>query len=250
MRKLTKFILVPALVVSALLLAMSAVHAYTINDTTQVLAGRTNDGDISYGLRDALGNYNVYGIDVGYANGSITLGLYTDFDGNEEIEKDIVMRYADLALDLNGDGKYEYGVVLTDKEKLALGAIYLNPNWNTSHSYLDGETVAVWEYGEFLGNTSTYINTHIIGGSLTGAVATLAGLQTLSGSPGYLLEVSIPVAGLDWTSGEIGIFWAGATCGNDIIEGSAPVPEPATMLLLGSGLVGLAGFGRKKLFKK
>jgi hypothetical protein len=71
------------------------------------------------------------------------------------------------------------------------------------------------------------------------------------GLPTTLSDATSPYSGdVTWAFEWDVILAAGDSLIISKDKGLAPVPEPATMLLLGSGLIGLAGFGRKKLLKK
>jgi hypothetical protein len=60
--------------------------------------------------------------------------------------------------------------------------------------------------------------------------------------------LSIDITNWEQAFTNLGFHWT-MSCGNDVIEGRYSVSEPATMLLLGFGLIGLTVVGRKRFVK-
>ena len=148
-------------------------------------------------------------------------------------------RPGDFALDVNGDGTYDYAIDFSISGATASFSLYDVTSWKDSDYFSTANPFEMFEMKE---GTEAF--------AFAGAFGSGEYANNIDGGTSYVLEGSFSLSLLDaYTGNDIGIHWT-MECGNDYLnQTSAPVPEPATMLLFGCGLIGLATVGRKKFQK-
>ena len=248
--------------------------SYTINDHTYVREGHSRS-NANNGWKDIIGDesdFGVYRVDVNRSGGKINFDLYTNVDDSYSFatksDKTTYNFYrADLAIDSSQSGVFDYGVVLYDHNRWSEGVVgdsntsptgqtldvglYKVAGWDTSLHFFEeshADSSGGIGYGDLYNiGYSVYLPVvAIASGELVSGVSVAKTHSTGMNDPYYVYSFSINASDINAVGKPFDIFWGGATCSNDAIYGTVPVPEPATVILLVSGLLVMAGFGRKK----
>jgi hypothetical protein len=240
MKNLIKFLTL----IACLVLPAAYAQGYTISDNYW---GGTviNSGATSYG--DVIGypNFALDSMDVNVSNSQMTVTLAGNYFKTSEVYS---WGPGDLYISTNGwktmDG-LSSGNHPEDKFDSSEG-------WNYVVSYATGKVYNLNFDSLVYSNTSGHGGGWIYradqayqGGYGTEVTQTADIYGVFLNQAGGTLTFTFPIGNFnsnDWQNW--GSHW-NMQCGNDVIEGGAPIPEPSTMLLFGSGLVGLIGFRRK-----
>lgn len=212
--------------------------SYTITDSP-------NDS-IGYPTFESYG-INMYNFTPPTYSGDISFDLFTNYYPPTGVTVGSWTTYpADLFITETWHGnQYLWAIPLVDHGGFIAGNMYAVGSYRISDSF-EPQPPGGYSYNH---NVPVWIDTlgNNYGFSSFGGYTPVWTNLVPPGHPDW--SVRLQIAGLyeDDPNGQFSLYWGTSTCGNDVVNN--PVPEPASMLLFGSGLFGMAAALRRK-FKK